>query len=264
MPEDRKRKAGKKAARKRVQPVPPRATSGTAGRVGRWRDAASELARAIRQGQLAEGERLPKESQLAQRFGLSRHSLRRALAELARQGLIEIMPRIGARVAPQRVPYMLDDRSRFIDNIQRAGRQPGGRLLSSSQGIAPPEIAGLLEVARRTPVIELHALRSANDLPLMVVRAWLPADRFPRISELFAATGSFTKAFAQLGLNEYKRRSTSVSARPATAEERRHLRLEPGATVLTALGLDVDAAGEPISATQAVFAADRVELVVRS
>lgn len=262
MPVKRSRKAGKKVARKRAQP-PAAPTSGH-GRGSHWQAVAMQLAREIRTGKLAPDERLPKESELARRFGLSRHSLRRALAEVARLGLVEITPRVGARVAPPRLPFVIDERSRFNENMERARRRPGAHLLAASEGVAPPEIAALLAVARRTAVIELHALRCANDLPLSLIRAWLPADRFKRIAELFAASGSFTRAFAQLGIHDYRRRSTTIAARPATAEERRLLLLSPGATVLTALGLDVDAAGEPIKASQSVIAADRIEFVIKT
>lgn len=263
MPVDRKRKAGSKTLRKRSR-TKPSTTVAQSGRIGRWREAARELTRRIRTGELAEGERLPKETELAQHYGLSRHSLRRALAELARQGLIETTPRVGARVAPLRVPYILDGRSRFFENIESSSRRPGGRLLSSREGIAPPEIADLLAVARRTTVLELHALRSSNDVPLMLTQAWVPADRFRRMAELFNISGSFTRAFSQLGIRDYQRRSTRVTARAATADERKLLRLEPGAVVLITLGLDVDASGEPIKVSQSVFAADRVELRIGS
>lgn len=258
----RPQKAGKKAVR---TPRTPRgsATSGRSPTV-RWREVATQLAQDIRKGHLSEGDRLPKETELARRHGLSRHALRRALAELARLGLIEITPRVGARVAPARVVYVIDQRTRFTENVERAGRQPGARLLAASEGIAPPEIAALLEVARRTPVIELHTIRSANALPLALMHVWLPADRFARIAELFAASGSFTRAFAQLGVRDYRRRTTRITSRPATTAERRQLGLQPGATVLTTLALDVDMADEPIKVSQSVFAADRIELVIET
>lgn len=252
--------SGKKAVR--LRRVPKGASPKERVPASRWREVAAELAADIRANRLAEGTRLPRETELARRFDLSRHSMRLVLTELARLGLVEITPRVGARVAPARVLYVINERPRFNDTVARAGRTPRTQMLAATTGIAPPEIAALLEVAKRTPVVEMHTVRSANELPLSIVQAWLPADRFNRIADLFAATGSFASAFAQLGVRDYRRRMTRVGARPATRAERRHLGLQAGATVLTALELDVDMAGEPIKASQAVFAADRVELVL--
>jgi DNA-binding GntR family transcriptional regulator len=55
-----------------------------------WRRLADDLRDQIRQGTLAAGERLPSESLLAQRTGLSRTSVRRAVCQLRIDGLIEI------------------------------------------------------------------------------------------------------------------------------------------------------------------------------
>lgn len=225
----------------------------------RWQSVASDLADQIRSGRLAPGERLPKESDLAAKVGLSRHSLRRMLLELVRQGLVEVTPRIGARVLSPRLRFHVSTDDRFNANVEMAGRRPGTVVLSINEVIAPPEVAELLRVAKRTPAIELYTLRTANDVPLALMRAWLPADRFSRVGELFQSTGGYPAAYAKLGIYTYKRTSTLISARPASDEECQHLDLKPGATVLVSLTVDVDDQGEPINVIEAVFAAERTE-----
>lgn len=243
------------------RPDPPGASQpahGSRKRV-RWQTVATEVAEEIRTGRLAPGERLPKETDLAAKFGLSRHSLRRTLGELARQGLIEVTPRIGARVLSPRLRYHVSADDRFNVNVELAGREPGTVVLSVNEVVAPPEIAALLGVAKRTAAIELYTLRTANDVPLALMRAWLPADRFARVGELFQSAGSYSAAYAKLGIHSHKRTSTLVSARAANAEERRRLHLKPGATVLVSLTVDVDGEGEPINVNEAVFSAERIE-----
>jgi GntR family transcriptional regulator, phosphonate transport system regulatory protein len=225
----------------------------------RWQTVAADLAEDIRSGRLAPGERLPKETDLATKLGLSRHSLRRTLSELARHGLIEVTPRIGARVLSLRLRFHVSADDRFNANVEMAGRRAGTVVLSVNEVIAPPEVAALLGVAKRTPAIELYTLRTANDVPLALMRAWLPADRFARVGELFQSAGGYTAAYAKLGIHSHKRTSTLVTARSANAEERRRLDLKAGATVLVSLTVDVDAQGEPINVNEAVFAAERTE-----
>lgn len=79
---------------------------------------------------------------------------------------------------------------------------------------------------------------------------------------MFATKGSLTKAYKKLGIDDYKRLSTRITARPADAGEAQSLDIPPGRTLLVVNSINVDMAGERIQATQSRFVADRVELVV--
>lgn len=249
---------GRGTGRRLHPPSAERPAPGSSKRV-RWQTVAADLAEQIRSGRLAPGERLPKETDLAAKHGLSRHSLRRTLGELARQGLVEVTPRIGARVLSPRLRFHVSADDRFNANVELAGRRAGTVVLGVSEVIAPPDVAALLCVAKRTPAIELYTLRTANDVPLALMRAWLPADRFARVGELFQSTGGYPAAYAKLGIHTCKRTTTLITARSANDEERRRLNLKAGATVLISLTVDVDAQGEPINVIEAVFAAERIE-----
>jgi len=63
-----------------------------------FRHIASELREAVRRGELPPGAMIPSEQALAERHGVSRGTVRSALAMLADEGLIEVMPGQGRRV----------------------------------------------------------------------------------------------------------------------------------------------------------------------
>jgi len=89
--------------------------------------------------------------------------------------------------------------------------------------------------------------------------------RAPKLNEHLAETaGSFTAAFAASGICDYERQSTKISARLASAQESKLLKLEPGAPVLVTNGLDCDKLGEPLQVTEAIFRADKMELLVEN
>lgn len=258
MPAKRPEMAGRGTGRRPDPPSAERPAPGARLRV-RWQSVAADLAEQIRSGRLAPGERLPKETDLAAKLGLSRHSLRRVLVELVRQGLVEVTPRIGARVLSPRLRFHVTPDDRFNDNVKMSGRRPGTVVLSVKEVIAPPEVAELLRVAKRTPAIEMSTLRTANDVPLALMRAWFPADRFARVGELFLSTGGYSAAYAKLGIHAHSRTLTLVTARSANPEEQGLLGLKQGASVLIAVTVDVDSHGEPIKVNEAVFAAERIE-----
>jgi DNA-binding GntR family transcriptional regulator len=75
-----------------------RTAGDTAGTLLRYRQIASDLTAAISAGDLAAGDLLPSEATLVQRYGVSRGTVRRALAELESAGLVESRQGHGRRV----------------------------------------------------------------------------------------------------------------------------------------------------------------------
>jgi len=230
--------------------------------VALWRQIAEDLETEIFVGKLATGARLPTENELAARYAVNRHTLRRALAELSRKGLVEATPRRGTFVSKSRIPYRISRNTRFSENILEAGRDPGGRLLSTRTCTAPEEMAEWLGIAHAAAVVEMEHVRVANDVPICVATTWLPADRFSRIAKIYEHVGSMTKAFARLGIKSFTRKRTRITSRLATTDERELLELPRGAVVMLIEALDVDPSGEPISASHSRFVAERVSLLL--
>ena len=94
-----------------------------------WRQIATELEDEIRERRLLSGTRLPTEMELAQRFGVNRHTVRRAVASLEDAGLVRAERGRGTFVQTDVLDYRLDRQTRFSENILRADRQPSGDVL---------------------------------------------------------------------------------------------------------------------------------------
>jgi GntR family phosphonate transport system transcriptional regulator len=229
-----------------------------------WRQIAQDLETDILSARLAPGDRLPTETELAARYSVNRHTLRRALSELTQKGLVEATPRLGTFVTKSRLAYPISKDTRFSEIVARAGREPGGRLLSKSEGAPPPEVAAHLLLPGDAEAIQLELMRIANNEPICLSTNWFPAGRFPRIGQFFAQTRSITKSLKMSGVPTYRRKLSRISARPANSAERSALGLNPGDTVLVVEAINVDAEETPIQVTRARFSADRVELVVES
>src|SRR5215469_4025220 len=88
-----------------------------------WRRIADDLEQAIALGTHAAGERLPGEVEIAARFGVNRHTVRRALAGLTERGLVRAERGSGTYVAPTRLSYPIRSRTRFSEIVGAAGRE---------------------------------------------------------------------------------------------------------------------------------------------
>ena len=232
--------------------------------ISAWRQIADEIEREIASGQLRPQTQLPTEATLAQRFGVNRHTVRRALADLAAKGLVRATRGSGTFVEARPLAYPIGERTRFSEIVSRAGRESHGELIASREMAAADYVAAALGIGSGSPVLELTTVHRADGTPISTSIAWFPLPRFAGFAEAYAAQGSITRAFAQFGVSDYLRASTRITARAATADEVARLELAPGRVVLLSDSVNSDPEGSPIQVTRAVFAADRVEFVVES
>lgn len=232
--------------------------------VALWRQIAERLKADIRAGVWAEDEKLPAENDLAGRFGVNRHTIRRAVAELSAQGLLRARQGHGTFVASAPISYPINERTRFSEIVSAQAREPGGRLIASTQEIAPPWLVEKMGLSAGEPVHRLETLHVADGIPVSLSTSWFPARRFPGLVSRYAETGSVTKALVGEGLTDYRRKRTDVSARPAEADEARWLQLSPDAPVLVTDVTNVDAEGRTIQVARTRFAADRIVLNIET
>jgi GntR family phosphonate transport system transcriptional regulator len=229
-----------------------------------WRRIADDLEQAIARGTHAAGERLPGEVEIAARFGVNRHTVRHALAELTRRGLVRAERGSGTYVERKRLTYPIGARTRFSEIVGTAGRGAEGRLIAHGSEPATPEIAQRLGLPVGETVVRLEILRSADRVPICSATSWLPAARAADAARIYRAQLSMTATLAHFGICDYRRQSTRISAATADALDAERLRLVPGRAVFIVDSIDVTTRGVPILTSRARFAADRVELVVES
>ncbi|SFV06768.1 GntR family transcriptional regulator, phosphonate transport system regulatory protein [Methylobacterium sp. 174MFSha1.1] len=227
-----------------------------------WRQIADGLTADIEAGHLGPGSQLPTEAALAARFGVNRHTVRRALAALAERGLVRATQGRGTFVETPRLAYPIGRRTRFSEIVSKAGREAWGDLIAADSVPADPGTAEALGLAPGSAMLALLTIHRADGTPLSTARTCLPLPRFDGFAAAYAALGSLTRAYAEFGIADYTRLSTRITARPAAADEAARLDLAPGRVLIVLSSVNVDAAGVPIQATQSLFAADRVELVV--
>lgn len=131
---------------------------------------------------MAPHSQMPPERALAQEYGVSRNTVRAALARLEMLGIIYRRRGRGTFVAnPLAQPTDLADTYSFTDQMRAQGRDPFSQVLYLKIAPATKYIGEQLDIPIGTPTYKLKRLRSADGFPLMVERTFLPADRFPKL-----------------------------------------------------------------------------------
>ena len=226
-----------------------------------WRQIAETLTDEIAAGQYPGGARLPSEAALASRFGVNRHTVRRAIGDLADRGLVRARRGAGVFVAAtDRTEYQIGERVRFHRQIRNAGKLPAKTLLSLETRLAAAEEYGALRIGASDRVHVYIGLSLADGVPIAHFRSVFPAARFADLPARLRASGSVTHSLMACGVDDYTRRFTKVQAVPAGAEIARHLQLRDGAPVLRTRGVNVDGDGVPVEYGITHFAGERVTL----
>jgi GntR family transcriptional regulator, phosphonate transport system regulatory protein len=227
-----------------------------------WSAIAETLSEEIRGGHYGPGDKLPTEAALATRFGVNRHTVRHALAGLAEAGTVHARRGAGVFVTARPTEYRLGQRVRFHQNVLAVGQTPSRRFTRAETRSADAEEARALDLPQGGMVHVVEGTSLADGQPLAAFRSVFPALRFPGLPALLGTEGSITRALAALGLEDYTRRDTRLSAQLADPVLALALQLRPGSAVLRSVAVNVDAAGKPVEYGTTWFAGDRVTLTV--
>ncbi len=229
--------------------------------VALWRQIEQVLTGEIETGVLEAGSRLPTEPALAERFGVNRHTVRRAVSALADRGLVKVEQGRGSFVAEHVLDYLIGPRTRFSELVHKQNRNPGGTLLFARREPADTVVADALELAVGAEVHWLETLGEMDGRPISVGSHYFPADRFPDLDEVHRHEGSITRTLTHYGCGDYERRVTKVTARMPSAGDAELLLQGRARPVLVTESVNVDSAGQPVEYGMARFAADRFQIV---
>ncbi len=239
-----------------AQNAPPREPG-----VALWRMITRAIEGEIAEGTLAPGARLPTEAQLATRFDVNRHTVRRALEELQRSGLVRVEQGRGSFVAEDSLDYEIAPRTRFSEWIRRHNKEPSGTALALREIPADSTVAAALGVRIGAKVVQLDRLGMADGRPVTLGSHYFAAARFPGLLARLGQGGTISEALADCGLADYRRQSTRVTARLPLPQEASLLRTPRNRPLLVTESINVDSDGRVTEYGVARYPTPRVQLV---
>lgn len=124
------------------------------------------------------GHALPSERELAQSLGISRVTVRKALAGLVEEGLLTQRHGAGTFVA-ERIVKPISRLTSFTEDLRARGLNPRSEFFERGIGEVTPEEAMAMNLSPGTAVVRLHRVRYAGDEPLAIERSVVPASALP-------------------------------------------------------------------------------------
>jgi GntR family phosphonate transport system transcriptional regulator len=217
-----------------------------------------ELADTLRSelGGYLPGDYMPAEIQLAARFGVNRHTVRRAIDELVREGSVLRRQGKGTQVLERPLIYPMQADSAYSQSLSALGVGVEARLLQRLDCLANTEDAEHLGLAEHAPLLELHTLRHVDGQPLSLIRHRYCATRKALLASY--RSGSLRQFLAARDVT-LSRTLSLVGARLPTREEAGLLMMPRHLPVLTVLTLSRDQAGHPVELSRSTSRSDRFQ-----
>lgn len=229
-----------------------------------WVQIAERLRTDIENGTFSPGTRLPTEAEFAARFRVNRHTVRQALASLEQDGLVQVTQGRGRFVAPSLIDYQLGARTRFSQNLSALARTPGRRVIDVVRVPADDVVAEALELPPGAFVWRAETTGAADGVPLSHSFHYFDATRFPDLDQSIRDEGSITRGLARVGVTDYTRRTTRISAHLSDATDAAPLEVAPRHPILQSENINVTADGRPLEYGISRFAGDRLQVVVET
>lgn len=224
---------------------------------------AQGLASRIEGGALEGGTALPAERDLAIALGVSRVTVRQALALLAQQGLLTRRHGSGTFVNPTAAlaARPLGLLTGFTDDVRSRGQLPGARVLSFERARPSPQEAMTLALSPTAQVYHLRRLRTADGEPLAVEESTLPAAGVGPLAVGDVTDTSLYALLADRGLSPV-RAVRHLRAVNADAQQAGWLGIAPGAALLATERVSWTADGRPVEHARAYYRGDRYDFVM--
>jgi len=227
-----------------------------------YRRIGSDLRNRVEQGELLPGAQLETEQELMARYGVSRATVRQALAGLIADGLLEIRRGLGTYVRPAAMEHRLGGFYSFSREIERHGRTPGTRVRSLRLVPAEEHVAAALDLESGTPVVALARIRMADDDPIVVETSYLPAALFPGLEQVdFSTRRLYDTLTTTYGVRPVRARETFAPVL-LTADEADQLGARRNEPALRVDRIAYDGNGTAIEFCRSTLRADRYRYVV--
>lgn len=205
----------------------------------------------IADGTYAPQTRLPSESEIGALLKVSRITVRQALGDLQKEGVIFKVPGKGTFVARARPSQELARLEGFGEAMSRKGHRIVNRVVKHAQVEASPSVAARLRLAPGAPVTEIHRVRWLDRAPVSFEITYLPPAIGERLrSEDLAGRDIFLILEADYGIAlghaDVQIGAQNADVNAADADLAAALCVEPGAALLRIERLTWTADGVPL------------------
>lgn len=192
-------------------------------------------------------EMITPESVLIERYGISRTTVRQAIAELVTEGYLYTIRGKGTFVADRKVDLVYMNKiESFAEQVRNSGYTPSTKVLKQKVVQASEKVAQRLNIAIGKKVLYLKRLRFADDMPIALAESYLPLPQCKRLINMDLEPVSLYGVLAEDEKTEVRHVRRIIKAGLAKEEERALLNLSDNDVVLYFINIGYTADETPV------------------
>lgn len=218
---------------------------------------AESLRLQIQNEEFKEKENLPSERELAERYAVSRMTVRQALQKLRLEGLIYHERGVGTFVNNRKIDVHTRNLNGFSQEMQSLGLVPSSRVLTFKRELASDVVKQDLQLGAGAEVIYLERLRIADGEPMAFEKTYLPAYLFPKLEGFDLTKNSLYRILVENYDLQMHHAEEVLEAASATKRVAEQLDIRAGAPVLVVHRVVFSEANQPIESAHTTYRADR-------
>lgn len=223
----------------------------------------SQIAKMLRQDirkHYQTGDCLASEFDLAERFQVNRHTIRRAIDALIQEGVVERRHGKGTFVLSQPIDYTVAAKTRFSETFKNLGKTTSMQIRRKIIIPAEAGIAKHLGLKANDDVVCIEILRFADQQPICLSSHYFPKSHFPDLLEQYQ-TGSLHACIHKHYQFQLKRVESLVSAVLPQGDDATLLCMPKTHPILRVKSINVNERdGTPLEYALTRFCADRIQL----
>ncbi len=211
----------------------------------------------IKDNKLKAGENFPSERELAERFAVSRMTVRQALRYLRQENLIYHERGVGTFVSNRKLDVHTRNLSGFSEEMGSLGLVPSSRVLQLKRAAPDERIVKDLDLEAGADVFHLERLRLADDEPMAFESTFLPSSLCPELDKVDLTKNSLYQVLADNYNVRMHHAAESLEAAAATKFEAKQLGIKQDAPVLVVHRVVYTESNQPIESARTTYRADR-------
>lgn len=220
---------------------------------------AADIGRAFKPGDM-----LPPEGDLCTQYGVSRTVVRQALDELSRDGMIYKLKGKGTFVTSRSADSSyVQDVAGFFSAMTSRGHTVTSQVLRQEVVPASAHVARMLAIDIGASVVAIDRVRSVDDTPLSVVRAWLPHNMVPGLESIDLTAISMYAVMRERYGQRPHRGTRSIEAIAISEEDAAHVGVPAGSPALRLESIARNEQDVPLEYYVSVYRGDRSKLEIQ-
>jgi GntR family transcriptional regulator len=216
----------------------------------------------IETGELQPGDALPPEREYAEKYKISRMTVRQAFTQLVNEGYLYRLQGKGTFVAERKIEQPLQGLTSFTEDMKARGMEPGSELIHFEIVPASNQVATQLSISEYAPVYEIKRIRLADGVPMALETNYISANIVKGLTEQIVMQSLYAYIEGHLNLMiDYA--SQTIESSIASQNEAKLLKIKKGSPVMLIQRSTFLKDGTPVEFVKSVYRADRYKFMIQ-